>query len=1244
MKALVRSIWGSLTLVFTVVQAQAQFTLNADDAAALQLIKNELMLDGAFTGQTLSSTTVAAALLPQANWLGTTSLVPFNWYGVTFDHSVQTDVRVVAVDLSDLAADLATIGYNIRVARTLPEGLFNGNRFSRLESLNLSNCKFSSGPVSRWFNTNGGTTTTNTVLRRIILDNNTFGLNAIGAQPFLTNIAGKFASLEKFSANNLREVNLAASNINNWIDPMDTIYADTVIWSNNKFDGDFPSNIELFQLMPNLVDADFSNNQLEGINHGVAFGGNTTLRSLNISGNAFFDASDISHFLMKCVNIRRLNADSAMRLIGGANYFFDLDMAFPTTQLEELHVRYNGLDSLLNLSYFQAGQTAQKLVFSYNKFDTLRSNDAIPGLWYLDLSHNDFRQRMPITLFYNVGVQYFIANNNEFYGEFPAPDTAGGFWAYFFNDLREINVRSNNLTGNIPLGWLYDNASSGSASAFKMDFGNNNFTGVQPIAAPTGILFNALQQVKVDSNRLDFYDLERLVYELQMTAQLDLNLNWQYYPANSSTLIIGGLLEEYEAFLYAPQKTLGIGGVRHRAPGEPVTIPLPALQPVGLISTTQTGNCTQLNWARLDSIPILNIGLAYSAQGLLRNTCVDPSGLINTNGPLLGQFDFPNIGASGPLNILGNMTFNFSPFNGTAGSLDIISINQWNGNPLPQSVPALHIPSADISHGTYTDKWYYAAAMTNNAFPNLTLYTTPKRVVIGQCYDASGAPVNCQQIFVQYQGGDGRSGLTDAQKQAVRQKVGVEVIASCPCGDLELWELSDTTYETFLLANGTGTRQTAVNTNQTQQSQLLSANADYTLMPGAAGGLYHPTSLPSSSATSDSVRVAIIDSGVDYDHSALEGHILPPVPMTGDSCQLNRFGFNFLDESDYPFDDYGHGTNVAGVLTGNDANGLQLSGSANDEISIMPFKYTNAAAEGSLFYAICGMYMAVNNGAKVINASWGYEGEECPALITAMLYAQSNDVMVVCAAGNDGVNNSADTSFAHWPTSFGWPDFGINNLVSVAAWAENDSTRLATYSNYNPNFVHLAAQGTVYTTAIDINGTAAMETNEGTSFAAPRVSRAIALLMYYFPNANLCDIKEALRLGVDTMEQVDSRDKLGWKGRLNLEKAYQALQAANGHFLVCDLSGTEEAELPMAENGLLVYPNPFEETLHLQWLQTDFATAEIRVYSADGRLRYQEQTDNAGLRTISTQDWQAGLYILQVRSGDKVYTEKVIKY
>lgn len=216
------------------------------------------------------------------------------------------------------------------------------------------------------------------------------------------------------------------------------------------------------------------------------------------------------------------------------------------------------------------------------------------------------------------------------------------------------------------------------------------------------------------------------------------------------------------------------------------------------------------------------------------------------------------------------------------------------------------------------------------------------------------------------------------------------------------------------------------------------------------------------------VVVAVVDSGINYTSTDLAANM-----WSGNA----KHGQNFAADAatgvgSDPMDLAGHGTHVAGIIGAAANNGIAGVGVCWTA-KLMAVRVLDATGSGTTSSIISGIGYAVTNSAKVINMSLGGGGAFDQAFSDAITSAQTNNVLVVVAAGNDGVDNETTPL---WPCNFTHP-----NLICVAALDQNYA--LASFSNWGATSVDVGAPGTnIYSTWA---GTSAVITDFTYGGAAP---------------------------------------------------------------------------------------------------------------------------------------------------------------
>jgi len=272
---------------------------------------------------------------------------------------------------------------------------------------------------------------------------------------------------------------------------------------------------------------------------------------------------------------------------------------------------------------------------------------------------------------------------------------------------------------------------------------------------------------------------------------------------------------------------------------------------------------------------------------------------------------------------------------------------------------------------------------------------------------------------------------------------------------------------------------------------------------------------------SHSVTVAVIDTGIDYNHEDLSANVWRnPTP----GAQKDIVGFDFIHNDGLPFDDHGHGSHTSGTIGGVGGNGKGVSG-VMQKVLIMGVKFLNARGSGTTADAVKSIDYAINHGAKVLSNSWGGTADDKNSMLEeAIKRAEQKDVLFIAAAGNESLNN--DTSDQRsYPGSF-----TTENMISVAA--TDSINQLASFSNYGEKTTHLAAPGVNILSVKPGNGYQSMS---GTSMACPHVAGAAAMVWSKHPSWTYKQVKAALLNSVDVIPSLSGKVSTG--GRLNVMKA-----------------------------------------------------------------------------------------------------------
>lgn len=961
------------------------------------------------------------------------------------------------------------------------------------------------------------------------------------------------------------------------------------------------------------------------------------IRTINLDGNLFSGTNRLENSLPDSIFTTNafayldtfiISNNNLVGIDGNLNY-----AGSAVTKLDYIDISGNDINLSTSdfLSYLMENFSSFTTLLAASALDesigfplTVTNNILPQNLQHLDLSNNGLIGAIPLTFFEDLpNITHLDLSNNNLEGLLPFPTTtinAGPFTnvkAYSgLSNLKQLNLANNNLQGPFRMDWFLlqqlfvnfsNNGSNMPLEAF--DISNNNFTEIAPRLSSDQITqtlslftgrFTFLKSINVASNSFDFIDLFRIRRFFRL-KQISLPLNDHYVPRAGTVP---------NDFLYNNQDSIGIGGVKRRNNGD--TLEIRAGR--GVVEEEQ-GTVNVLNnkysWERTNN-----------SGGLI------PIGVVNPNGTFAaGSGVHPSF--AGAIGLLNDSTHKHK-----LGIYNLDTAFHHNLN--------------------------FTACVTNDSFPNLILCLKYKKVEVGPCTDDAGRPIKCQTMMVEFDP-DTLAQYTPAQqdsfKQAYSESIGATPLATCVCGDLELWEISDTA-STMIEAFGKGTTQTVATVSA--KPELLSAEPNYALTINNNIPLPDTVPLPTTNTGNNSATtiVAIVDAGIDYNYSSLVPYISEGASLNTSCMQNATWGYNFLDETNNATDDHGHGTAIAGIVAGlSQQNVVPNTSSANRDIGILPVKYTNKDGEGTLFNAACAMYYAADyerttsSGAlakvRVINNSWGYYGEPSDILERTIKYVGEDcGILVVNSAGNDGTIVEGSDSLAHWPSNSIYDPLDTiltDNVIAVAALNTATGNSLASYSNYGSTHIDLAANGTdMSTQAGTVNGFGSVT---GTSFATAQVSRAAAILMDKYPDATYFAVKYALTQGVDILQSSDS-SKLASKGRLNIQQADAILNAMTDRGICSPYFGTVNTTKIEKNTPLInIQPNPTtgNTTVILSNISNLEQEGILRLFSSQGQLIQQQLFSSTNSHELNLTNLPQGIYLLQVQIDHQFFNQKIIK-
>lgn len=400
--------------------------------------------------------------------------------------------------------------------------------------------------------------------------------------------------------------------------------------------------------------------------------------------------------------------------------------------------------------------------------------------------------------------------------------------------------------------------------------------------------------------------------------------------------------------------------------------------------------------------------------------------------------------------------------------------------------------------------------------------------------------------------------------------------------------------------------------------------------------------------TGQDVLVAIIDTGINYDHADLVGRLWDGGP------QYPYHGYDFSGNDNDPMDYHGHGTHVAGTVCGTGLSGTQTG--IAPSATVMALKAFNDQGEGDETQWIAAMQFALEHGADVINMSLGrpqpnttqkrmmrqacdntlaagvvasvcagnirqmqfmvpppyniYTPGDCPPpyLHEDQLVNTGGTSCVICVGAVDYEDNIAAFSSegpSQWADVLEYGDY---------PYAEGSTTEIGLI---RPD---ICAPG-VQIKSLDYNNPQGYTLMDGTSMATPLVTGAIALMLSKNREFTPAQIDQILE--TTAVKPTDHKSNDFGSGRLD------ALAAVNA----VDYDAISETE----QQHALVYPNPSADlfTVVCEGMK------QIEIFTVDGRLLQSVKTDGDTCPISGLND---GVYLLQISKGDCKLIQRVVKY
>jgi len=255
-----------------------------------------------------------------------------------------------------------------------------------------------------------------------------------------------------------------------------------------------------------------------------------------------------------------------------------------------------------------------------------------------------------------------------------------------------------------------------------------------------------------------------------------------------------------------------------------------------------------------------------------------------------------------------------------------------------------------------------------------------------------------------------------------------------------------------------------------------------------------------------------LDEGIEYYANRLETHLNLGLdgraPVGDDPYDITDTDYGNADVTGPSQDkkDIKHGTHVAGIIAAERNNNIGINGVANNA-EIMVLRAVPDGDEYDKDIALAIRY-AVDNGAKVINTSFGKYFSPNPEWVTeAIEYAAANDVLIVNAGGNEGLNLDENTVYPNDQNPEKPVEISDNFLTVGALNFDYGSQLVADFSNYGKINVDVFAPGTKIWSTTPNNE---YEYLQGTSMASPAVAGVAAIIRSFYPKLSAAQVKQII--------------------------------------------------------------------------------------------------------------------------------------
>lgn len=435
--------------------------------------------------------------------------------------------------------------------------------------------------------------------------------------------------------------------------------------------------------------------------------------------------------------------------------------------------------------------------------------------------------------------------------------------------------------------------------------------------------------------------------------------------------------------------------------------------------------------------------------------------------------------------------------------------------------------------------------------------------------------------------------------------------------------------EPDFIGQGSGVSGTTPNDQYFNRQWGLKNDGSFSLSAAIAGADIEMEEGWALEKGDSSIIVGIIDSGGKLDHPDLQGRIwknYDEIPGNGIDEGNNGFiddfqSWDFAYNDNNPADDYGHGTNVAGIIGAKANNSTGYAG-VDWNCKLMILKALNSENWGYYSWWSDAIHYAVDNGAKVINMSLGGTGAST-TLNDAVNYALNKNVTIIVCM----MNTNSNTVF--YPAAY-------PGVIAVGSTNPDDKRSHPFFwnpssgSNYGSHISVVAPGNYIYGLDYQSNSEYSYYWG-GTSQATPLVCGLAALILAQDPGMTPAQIKTLIQSTVEDQVGDPSEDTPGWD-------QYYGYGRINAHNALLQLSGVSEKD--KKNQSFVVYPNPNNGIVNLNLMNAPGSKSVVTIINSIGQTVYHSEIKDQ-ISTIHISR-VPGIYFIKVKQGTTEQSLKIL--